>query len=71
MHGVGVCFTVNSYGLDTELLRGPDDPTCDLPSIREEGSNRFLARVIGDVPVGYKDLVEVRFAVGRALRVVD
>ena len=24
-------------------------------------------RVIGDVPVGYKDLVEVRFATGRAL----
>ena len=70
VHRVGVRFAVNSNSLDTELLCGPDDPTCDLTAIRGGMSKRLLAQVIGDVPVGYKDLVKVWFVVGRALRIV-
>ena len=70
MHGVGVCFTVNSYGLDTELSRCSNDPTRNLTTIRKESLERFRAWAIGDVPVGYKDLVEVRFVTEQALGAV-
>lgn len=70
VHGVGVCFTVNSYGLDAELSCCSNDPTCDLTTIRKELLKRFGVRVIGDAPVGYKDLVEVRVVMRWALEMV-
>ena len=70
VHRVGVRLTVNGYGLDTKLLRCSDDPTCDLAPARKELLRRFLMGAIGDVPVGYEDLVEVRFMARRALKMV-
>ena len=71
MHGVGVRFAVNSYGLDTELPRCSNDAACNLTSVRKELSGGFRWRVIGDVPVGYEDLVEKRLVVGPVLEVID
>lgn len=70
VHGVGVCFAVNSYGLDTELSRCSNDPTCNLTTIRKELLGKFHVQVIGNAPVGYKNLVKVRLAMEQALGVV-
>jgi len=70
VHRIGVRFTVNGYGLDAELSCCSDYPTCDLTTIRNGLLRWFRVRAIGDVPVGYKDLVEVRFAMRRAPKMV-
>ena len=70
VHRVGIGFTINSHGFDTELSCGSDDPACDLTPIRREFIKSFGWCVIGGVPVGYEDLVEMRFVVGRALKMI-
>ena len=70
VHSIGVRFTVNGYGLDTKLSRCSDDPTRDLTPARKELLRRFLMGAIGDVPVGYEDLVEVGFMARRAPKMV-
>lgn len=70
VHRVRVSFAVNSYGLDTELSRGPDDPTCDFTTIPKRPSKMFREKVVDDVPVSYEDLVEMWFVVIQTLRMV-
>lgn len=69
MHRVGICFTVNSYGPDTELSRSSNDSTCNLASNSEGINKKVDWLVIDEVPVGYEDLVKMRFRVRKALEV--